>query len=58
MRVKTTNAALQALYDAELMGEQEDPPGVRFYDTGTSQEISREVGERLVEHYDEIEPYE
>ena len=56
MRVKSTNPALQALYDADLMGDQYDPPGIRFHDTGTSQELSREVGERLVEHYNEIEP--
>jgi hypothetical protein len=58
MRVKTTNAALRALYDGDLMGVHYDPPGVRFHNTGTSQEISREVGERLVEHYGDIEPYE
>jgi hypothetical protein len=58
MRVKSTNPALRALYDAELMGDQYDPPGVRFHDTGTSQEVPAEVGERLVEHYDDIEPYE
>jgi hypothetical protein len=58
MRLTTTNDALQALYDEELMGDEYDPPGVRFHDTGTSQEVPVEIGERLIEHYDSIQSYE
>jgi hypothetical protein len=57
MRIKTTNPALRALYDEEIMGEHYDPPGVEFASTGTAQVLA-EVGERVVEHYDDIEPLE
>jgi hypothetical protein len=57
MRVTTTNPALRARYDREIMGEHYDPPGVRFHATGTSQEVVDEVAERMLEEYDDIEPY-
>lgn len=53
MWIETDNPACQALYDAALMGEHYEPPGVEFAATGTAQVVA-EVGERLVEHYDDI----
>jgi len=56
MRLTTTNPALRALYDEDLMGDHYDAPGITFHSTGTSQEVAEVVGERLIEHYDDIEP--
>jgi len=53
MYIETSNQALQSLYDADLMGDQYDPPGVEFSATGVAQ-VTQEVGERLVERYDTI----
>jgi len=53
MHIETSNQALQSLYDADLMGDQYDPPGVEFSATGVAQ-VTQEVGERLVERYDTI----
>jgi len=53
MYIETSNKALQSLYDADLMGDQYDPPGVEFSATGVAQ-VTQEVGERLVERYDTI----
>jgi hypothetical protein len=58
-RVINHNDACQALYNEALMAEFDiEHPGVRFADTGTSQEIPADLAERLVEHYDTIEPYD
>jgi hypothetical protein len=58
-RVTTTNDATQAVYDEAVMAEYDiDPPGVRFADTGTSQEIPAGLAEALVNEYDTITPYE
>jgi len=57
-RVTTTNDATQTLYDEALMAEYDiDPPGVRFADTGTSQELPEGLAEALVEQYDTINEY-
>jgi hypothetical protein len=53
MYIQTSNQQLQSLYREDLMGDHYDPPGVEFAATGTAQ-VNREVGERLVEHYDSI----
>jgi len=53
MYIETTNEQLQALYDAELMGDHYDPPGVEFSSNGVAQVVET-VGERLVAEYDEI----
>jgi len=53
MYIQTSNQQLQSLYNEDLMGDDYDPPGVEFAETGTAQ-VTQEVGERLVEHYDSI----
>ena len=53
MYIETTNPALQSLYNADLMGDDYSPPGVEFSANGVAQ-VTQEVGERLVEHYDSI----
>lgn len=57
MWIETDNSALQALYDQALLGDLCEPPGVEFGDTQRAQ-VTAEVGERLVEHYDDIRPVE
>lgn len=58
-RVTTTNDATQTLYNEALMAEFDiEPPGVRFADTGTSQEIPEGLAEALVDQYDTINAYE
>lgn len=53
MYIQTTNDQLQSLYNADLMEDHYDPPGVEFSSTGVAQ-VKQEVGEALVEHYDSI----
>jgi hypothetical protein len=53
MYIETSNDQLQSLYDKDLMGDHYDPPGVEFSTNGVAN-VVEEVGERLVEHYDDI----
>jgi hypothetical protein len=53
MYIETDNDALQALYDEALMGDEYDPPGIEFSETGVAQ-VKEAVGERLVEQFDDI----
>lgn len=52
MWIKSTNDATRRLFDADLMDEP-----VEFSENGTAQ-VSEDVGEALVSHYDDIQPYE
>lgn len=53
MYIQTSNEQLRALYRADLMGDEYDPPGVEFSTTGTAQ-VTETIGQRLVEQYDSI----
>ena len=60
MRVKTDNTAVNRFYDEELMGDEYDPPGIKFNKpkpdgTRTSQEMVAAVAERLVSEVEGIE---
>ncbi|WP_226479162.1 hypothetical protein [Natrinema amylolyticum] len=57
MWIQTDNQQLRSLYDADLMDDHYDPPGVEF-SAGGKANVVQEVGERLVEHYDDISPTE
>jgi hypothetical protein len=60
MYIECTNPATRRLYDASLTDEDGDPvmsDPVEFASTGTAQ-VSKEVGERLVEEYDDIQPHD
>lgn len=57
MRIRTTNPNLRALYLEDLMENHYDQPGVSFAETGTAQ-VAAEVGERLIEEYDDFERIE
>lgn len=50
MWIRITNSATTRLYNEDLMDEP-----VSFNENGTAQ-VSREVGEAMVAHYDVIEP--
>jgi len=52
MRIKITRESTTRLYNERLMDEP-----VEFASTGTAQ-VPQDVGERLVDHYDVIEPYD
>lgn len=61
MRIRTTHTALKTYYNAELMGDEYDPPGISFSKprpdgTRTSQPVVKEVGERLVSELEGFEP--
>jgi len=59
MWIINTNSATRRLFNRDLTDDDEpllDDP-VEFNDNGTAQ-VSQEVGEALVDHYDTIERYD
>lgn len=60
MYITNTNEATKSLYTEDLVDDEGEPlldEPVEFSDNGTAQ-VTADVGEALVEHYDAIEPKE
>lgn len=58
MRLQTDNQQLRWFYREDLMGDHYDPPGIEFYDTGTSQEVVQEVAEAVADTVGGISLYD
>lgn len=61
MRITNTAHATKRtrhLYDAEVMGDEYDPPGITFSRESGVARVKQDVGEALVAKYPHLEPVE